>query len=475
MPRAFALLACFTAVEALTGLARPEIAPQSSATDPLFALALLAPLSLLGAHRQGLSALGVLLLAAVGPHAARVAGQPGLTPWIVATSLTLLPLTWRWPRLLCLPGLLALLLAPAPLLLRAGPIDRAPEGLAGAGPDVLLITVDTLRSDAELVLPGEGWLRADAISAAPWTLPAVHSLLLGAPVRRHRGGLPVEGGFTRPDRSWSPLPERLAARGYVTAAFLTNPHLRAAMGFDRGVHHFEHADRWLEPHVALRSLDEWGWRLLGRVERLQARRDALLVERALAWWAEPQDRPRFAWVHLLLPREHLRAPRPRPPDVDPDDPAQRRAAYAANVAATNALLARLIEGVGEGTRVVLTSDHGESLGEQDLWGHGTAFNDAQLRVPLALRGYGDEAAPRRPLSVTDLAELIVEGDAHPLLRGREVIEVGGLRRDAEAFALRTPDGGYTPRPAPAGPGPAPVSPDPALKQALEPLDDRLAE
>ncbi|MCB9741012.1 MAG: sulfatase-like hydrolase/transferase [Alphaproteobacteria bacterium] len=464
-------LVILVALEEGAALLRPETAPLRGLGDALLSLALLSPLALIGAgHRLGPVAMGSLGIAALGPHAARAAGGPGHEGLFLLAALALLGLAWRWPRLGGVAPLCALLLAPLPTLLRPErPAPPAPAA-SSAGPELLLVTVDTLRADAGLALPGEGWLVVDsAISAAPWTLPAMDSLMTGAAVRRHRGGLPAEGGYTRPGPEWPRLAERLSEAGYATAAFVSNPHLRATLGFDRGFGRFEHADAWAEPHYALHALFAWRRRLSGRVERLRHQRDALLVDAALRWWAQPSQAPRFAWVHLLLPHEYTRDPQPRPPGFDPEDPDQRRAAYAANVAATGETLRRLIEGVGPEVRVVVTADHGESLGEQGRWGHGSAFVDAQLHVPLALRGFGERAAPRRPVALTELAETLVSGDPARLLQGRAVVEVGGLREDAGAFALRVGPDDYSPRPPPQGPGPATQTLDPELRRALEAL------
>lgn len=441
----------FVAVEGAVGLLRPAPGIGVRAEDALGAVLLLGgPAAALGLTRAGprLVALGLLALAL--PRTERLCGEHGL---VLALGLLGGGLVLAAPRLALAFAALSGALTPALLPLR----DEGVPGEAAGGPDRLLLTIDTLRADAPLRLPEGAWLSFEqAVAPAPWTLPSVHSLMRGQPVRAHGGGLPREGGFTAPAEDSPPLAEVLAAQGVHTAAFVSNPHLRAELGVDRGFSHFDHADAWVEPFTALDGLFLWRFRLFGVVERLRHDRDALLVEAALRWW-EDTPAPRFAWVHLLLPHEYQRDPRGH------GEPGDR---YRANVQATNPTLARLLEGVGPDVLVAVTADHGESLGEDGRWGHGSALDDPQLRVPLALRGFGAGEVSRQ-VALTDLAGALIRGDAGALSRGHPVVEVGGLRRPVEGqrgWALRLEGGGYTDREAPSG------APD-----VVQPVSDGLIE
>jgi arylsulfatase A-like enzyme len=75
---------------------------------------------------------------------------------------------------------------------------------------------------------------------------------------------------------------------------------------------------------------------------------------------------------------------------------------------------------------VLTSDHGESLGEGGRWGHGSALDGAQLRVPLAVRARAGTAwTPPEPLALASVLPAVV--GAAPLAGGAAGVPVAGLR------------------------------------------------
>lgn len=445
----------FVASEACVGGLRPGSGMPETAGDALIACGVMGGLgALVGALPKGERILPLLLLAVAAPRAARI-GDADLVG--VAVFLMGCLLVWLWPLgallLAALSGGLTPALAPLPLQRPAPP----PGGVGG--PDILLLSVDTLRADAALALPPGDWLVFEqAVASAPWTLPSMESVLLGVPARHHGGGLAVGEGYTRPSTVFHPLPERLAERGYHTGAFVSNPHLRAEFGFDQGFERFDHSDAWVEPFALFEAFYLWRFRLTGQVERLRHDRDELLVSAALRWW-QSEPGPKFAWVHLLLPHEYQRDPRRA------GDPAT---AYAANVRSTEATVRRLLAGVEADTLVAVCSDHGESLGEEGLWGHGSALNDAQLRVPLALRGFGTGEVTRQ-VALTDLAYSLEKNDITTLVRGRPVVEVGALRRDPSVWATRVEGGAYTPRTPPDGwSGSSPPISD-SLRTALQSL------
>lgn len=380
----------------------------------------------LGSHPWGLRWGPALWCAAVWPHAARVAGWDALGWPLVglALGLGLLPRRWAWAA------------TAGSALLTPLAVERPAQAPApsGAVTDIALVTVDTVRADAVQSALGENFTQITALAAAPWTLPSVYSLMLGQPVQVHRGGLFAEGGTTAPDPSLPWLAEQLSAQGRVSAAFVCNPHLRAEYGFDRGFHRFEHSDDWIEPAFAAHSFFAWRRRLGGQVERLRAQRDTRLMKAALAWWSEHAGQARFLWVHLLAPHEHTRDPAPHTaaPGEDP-----RRAAYRASAAAGWAQAEALARGLVEAEVVVLTSDHGEALGEGGRWGHGRALQAAQLEVPLVARGLPVEEGPGS-YALAELAPVLTGGS--PALRPRAEVWVGGLRRSPDEAGRWTPAG-----------------------------------
>jgi hypothetical protein len=329
-------------------------------------------------------------------------------------------------------------LAAPPLAL---PVDEASNS---GDADRVLITVDTWRADHAFDLPG--WrVYENAVAPSSWTLPSMDSLMRGQPVRRHRGGLPAEGGFSRPDPSIAMLAEQIPGR---SAAFVCNPYLRSEFGYDRGFDRFEHADSWRERFGVFHFLRQWRKRSLGGVERQRARRDGHLVDEAIAWW-QANEKGRFLWVHLLGPHEYTRDER-------------TSEAYGRAVKETEGQVRRLLDALDDDARVVLTSDHGESLGEKAIWGHGSSFRSEQVAVPLAVRG-PPAGTYYNQTSLTDVADFLMTGDPKPLDRGRPVVELGGHHTEV-AWAIRMPDGSLGDR---GGPSPTEGQPiDPELEAIL---------
>ena len=104
------------------------------------------------------------------------------------------------------------------------------------------------------------------------------------------------------------------------------------------------------------------------------------VDRALAWLDGKGERPWFLWTHFFDPHAEYRAPEPY---------GSRLAPYDAEIAFVDAQLGRLLDAIAERgelerTLVVVTADHGESLGEHGEATHGVFIYDATTRVPLLL-------------------------------------------------------------------------------------------
>ncbi len=296
-------------------------------------------------------------------------------------------------------------LAAALWLARAGPTR----------PNVLLVTIDTLRADrlgcygytagatpVQDALAGRGVRFATAIAHAPLTGPSHASLLTGLTPLRH--GVRDNG---RPTLAATvpTLAEAFRDAGWRTAAFVSGFPLDHRFGFDRG---FESYDDRLP-----RGSDP---RRAAFVERTAERTTGAV----LRWLgtAAPSA-PWFLWVHYFDPH----APYEPPPEQ-----AARFAGrpYDGEVAFVDAQLGRLLQAVENGNRgretlVLVTSDHGESLGEHGEETHGVFIYDATLRVPLVLAGPG---VPRGRVSHTvargiDVAPTLLALAGAPPLRGAQ--------------------------------------------------------
>ncbi|HUP22330.1 MAG TPA: sulfatase [Thermoanaerobaculia bacterium] len=298
-----------------------------------------------------------------------------------------------------------------PVALRAGRAERR-GGPRPARPDVVLVVIDTLRADhvgaygyardttprLDALFAARGTLFERAYAQAPWTLPSAASYLTG----RHPGELQRSraAGVVIPD-DVPTLAERLRAGGYRTAAFVANPTLFPAAGFDRG-------------------FDTW-WLPPARVESL-ARPAGDVVERAAPWLEAHAgaEEPFFLYLHFIDPHDPYSSPdtsgerSPFLPDYGgrltghdvhalylghqalaegeaeaAADRAQITALYDSEIAWVDRALGELVDQlppeVVRETLWIVTSDHGEELHERGGWKHGHTLYDEQVRVPLLVR------------------------------------------------------------------------------------------
>jgi len=280
-------------------------------------------------------------------------------------------------------------------------------------PSIVLVTIDTLRAD-HLGCYGYGLpvsphidalardstLFAKARTTLPRTTQSVASILTGRLPKSHG----ARGLFAHLSATNTTLAEILKRDGFETAAFVSNTFLRPGQGFEQGF------DRYDNPEV-----------------RWDADSASAITTAAVRWLdARPADHPFFLWVHYLDPHWLYEPPAPWDRAFDPDfdrpftlyddlaagrltkgqvifgdvlDPAQARhvvALYDGEIASTDAAVGALLDRLAARTGpllTVLTSDHGESLGEHGYhFAHGEYLYEESLRIPLLIRYPGVVAA-----------------------------------------------------------------------------------
>lgn len=264
-------------------------------------------------------------------------------------------------------------------------------------PNVLIVSIDTLRADALSVedtpalldLAARGTRFLSTRAPAPITLPSHATLMTGLWPTRH--GLRDNTSPPLPeDRRFPLLAEQFAAAGYDTAAFVASAVLGRRYGLDAGFREYR------EPAAQDKAAPEF--------TSLDAGEQ---VKRFSAWWAaRPADRPFFAWVHLWEPHAPYReyAGDARRAGTDERDPPALR--YRGEVRKADAALEALLARIDPATTiVVVVGDHGESLGEHGEATHAFLCHGATMDVPLVVAGPGIPAGEEqtRLAALTDLA------------------------------------------------------------------------
>jgi arylsulfatase A-like enzyme len=255
----------------------------------------------------------------------------------------------------------------------------------------VLISLDTLRADRLGMygahrpttptldgLAAESTLFETVIAPAPWTLPSHTSMMTGL----HECVHGMTGTIGKPfPPGLVPLALRLRRAGYATAA-VTEDGFVDATSFTRGFGYY--------------------WEHQSGADRVPG-----TVAHALDWLHTHASEPFFLFVHTYQTHDPYFAPPPFAemfagddadgvPNANPRDLAK----YDASVRYTDAIIARLLAEfrstpLGDRTLLVVTSDHGEGLGERGYTGHGRSLHEEVLRVPLLMRSPGLVAAGRR--------------------------------------------------------------------------------
>jgi len=262
-----------------------------------------------------------------------------------------------------------------------GFVARPQKGKPGL--NVLLITIDTLRADRLGVydpnhrltpnidrFAAGGVVFTRAFAHTTTTLPSHANILLGTTPSYH--GVHDNANFLVP-AGLPTLAGHLKASGYSTGAFVGGFPLDSRFGLSRGFDiyddNFSQKDR--DP-----GIDP------GRERRAQAVLDVALN------WLKGRTSPWFLWIHCFDPHD---------PYAPPEPYRSRHAQnpYDGEVAYTDAVLGALFRhleetGLLSATLIVLTGDHGESLGEHGEKTHGYLAYNASLWIPLIIRLPGEE-------------------------------------------------------------------------------------
>lgn len=272
---------------------------------------------------------------------------------------------------------------------------------ASARPDLILITVDTLRADhLELYghtrtttpnitkLARSGIVFKHAVASAPWTLPSMASVHTGLSPSQH-GAVNNATPISQRDPTVASLLEQ---SGYETQAVVSHVFVGSSFGFARGFDRFD--ERHLQGHDGSSS---------------QA-----LTAAALESFAATGDAPTFLWVHYFDPHySYERHPEydfatgrsgrfdsaivfesPEGTellDMSGSELRYMRDVYDEEIAHTDHHIGALIDGVLASGRdrpaiFFVTGDHGEAFLDHGRLGHGRDLYDELIHVPLIVGG-----------------------------------------------------------------------------------------
>lgn len=269
----------------------------------------------------------------------------------------------------------------------------------------------------------------DAVSQAPWTLPSHASMFTGK--------YPWEHNATQKqlyiDTDREILPKKFDKEGYATACFTSNTWISPHTGMTDG---FQEIDNFfgILPNDLMSNKAEkvWRWlnhgrgewlmnKLLGFGERIHwltagrkpSTKTPRVIERAKKFVENNREDDFFLFLNFMdahlpyfPPEEYTEK---HAPDVDPKELCQEahrhngdieeadfeasRKLYNAEIDFLDDQLGRLFEffeeqNLEEDTVFVIVSDHGENLGEDDMFGHQFSVSEQLVSVPMMIKAPG---------------------------------------------------------------------------------------
>ena len=277
------------------------------------------------------------------------------------------------------------------------------ESKQGGATPVILISIDTLRSDH---LPAYGYsgvetpsidaLRADSIlferaySHCPLTVPSHATVFTGA--------LPAENGMRDNNgyvlSSETPtLAELLGASGYATGGAVSAYVLRKGSGIERGFASWD---------------DEMPTPTAGP-DRSGTQRDGdLTLQAADNWLKANTSKPQFYFLHLYEPHSPYAPPEPFR--------SRYKSAYDGEIARADELVGRFLSqlksaGIYDDALIILFSDHGEGLNDHGEEEHGIFLYREALQVPLIIKMPAAANAGRSvntPVQLSDIFPTVLD-------------------------------------------------------------------
>ncbi len=242
--------------------------------------------------------------------------------------------------------------------------------------NVLLISIDTCRADHLScygfkrnttpnidALAADGVLFQQAQSTNPLTLPAHSSMMTGTIPPAH-GVLTNQGH--RLSESNTTLAEVLRDDGFQTAAVVGAFPMDKRFGLGQGFQSYDDDFG-----------DDTGKGLFNEATAEQ------VSKKAIRWLDGHSEDPFFLFVHYYDPHQRYLPPEPFATEYPEDK-------YSGEIAYTDHWIGKIIDrlkelGQYESTAIIVTSDHGESLGDHNENSHGFFIYQPTIHIPFVAR------------------------------------------------------------------------------------------
>lgn len=288
--------------------------------------------------------------------------------------------------------------------------------------NLLLITVDTLRPDhlgcygyqdattpSIDALASEGILFTQALTPVPITLPAHVSIMTGLYPIQH--GIYNNANFVLGEEAVT-LAEIMKSNGYITGACIGACVLNSMFGLNQGFDTYDNS-----PQKRKRS---------GASPFDNERRAEEVTKSALQWLEKNHVSPFFLWVHYFDPHAIYLPP-------SPFKEKYKEHLYDGEIAYIDKCLGDLFDGlkkvgVSDKTVIILTSDHGEGLGEHGEPTHAVFIYDSTLHVPLIIKPpFG--LIPLQDNAQSKIASMVTILDIFPT-----IMDLFSIRADKVSFS-----------------------------------------
>ncbi len=285
--------------------------------------------------------------------------------------------------------------------------------------NILLISIDTCRADRLScygykskttpnidAVAAEGVLFENVIAPVPLTLPS-HSSMLTGTIPPYHGVHDNVGGYLADEPNVT-LAEILKDAGFTTGAAISALPLYSKYGIGQGFQTYnDHFEETLKNSLMVQ-------RQGGQTTRV-----------ALSWLEKNKDKKFFFFLHYFDPHR----------DYQPPEPFASRfvsSPYAGEIAYTDHCIGRVLDklkelGLYDSTLVIITSDHGEMLGEHGEVTHAYFIYQSAIRVPLIFKLPGQN----KPVRIKSIAGLI---DIVPTICGLLGIEAPKNVQGVDLFA-----------------------------------------